>query len=321
MSSDPPRIAVSDSDAATRRALVRSLESAGYAVEAYAEPSAVLSRVELGGIDVVVADGQRLCRALKSMGDDPFVPVVLTVLSTDPEGRLEGVLAGADACIDEPLEETELFAQVDAMLRLKRSHDAFREARASLDRVALMCPLTGVYGYRYLHERFPLAFALAEERKEPLACVLVDVDGLRRHNAEHGRAFGDAVLAEVARSIRAGVREADVVVRYGPDEFLLLLPETHFGGAMIVAERVFDDVGTRGFSTARGEPVVVRVSMGVAVFPGREIRTRTELLRAATEALTDAKRGGGGTVSVFRQSSVLLSRANGGTPSGAPNQQ
>ncbi len=308
MTSDPPRIAVSDVDVATRRALVRSLESAGYAVEAYAEPSAVLSRVELGGIDVVVTDGLRLCRALKSMGDDPFVPVVLTVLATDPEGRLEGVLAGADACIDEPIEETELFTQVDAMLRLKHAHDAFKDARTNLDRVALSCPLTGVYGYRYLHERFPQAFAMAEERKEPLACVLVDVDGLRQHNAARGRAFGDAVLVEVARSIRSGVREADVVVRYGPDEFLLLLPETHFGGAMIVAERVFEDVGERGFATARGEPVVVRVSMGVAVFPGREVRTRTELLRAAGEALTDAKRGGGGRVSVFRQSGVVLSR-------------
>lgn len=310
MNAEPPRIAVADADPATRRALVRSLESAGYAVEAYAEPSAVLSRVELGGIDVVVTDGPRLCRAVKSMGDDPFVPVVLTVLTTDPEGRLEGVIAGADACIDEPIEETELFAQVDAMLRLKRTHDAFREARASLERVALTCPLTGVHGYRYLHERFPRVFATAEEQKEPLACLLIDVDGLRGHNVERGRAFGDSVLVEVARSIRAGVRDADCVVRYGPDEFLVLLPETHFAGAMTVAERVFADVGARGFSTARGEPVTVRVSMGVAVFPGREVRTRTELLRATGEALSDAKRGGGGRVSVFRQSGVVLSRAD-----------
>ncbi len=310
MSSDPPRIAVSDADPSTRRALVKSLESAGYAVEAYAEASAVLSRVELGGIDVVVADGQRLCRALKSMGDDPFVPVVLTVLATDADGRLEGVLAGADACIDEPFEEIELYAQVDAMLRLKRAHDAYREARTVLDRVALMCPLTGVYGYRYLHERFPQAFAIAEERREPLACLLVDVDGLRRHNVERGRSFGDAVLGQVARSLRSGVREADVVVRYGPDEFLVLLPETHFGGAMTVAERVFEDVRARSFTTGRGESVEVSISMGVAVFPGREVRTRTELLRAAGDALAEAKRGGGGRVSVFRHAGVVLSRAH-----------
>jgi diguanylate cyclase (GGDEF)-like protein len=309
VSVDPPRVVVSDADSATRRAIVRCLESAGYAVEGFADPSAVLSRVELGGVDVVIADSQRLCRALKSMGDDPFVPVLLTVLCTDGDGRVDGVLAGADACIDEPIEASELYEQVDAMLRLKRAHRAYHEAKAHLERLALTCPLTGVYGYRYLHARFPQAFASAEQRQEPLACVMVDVDGLRHLNVEHGRAFGDQALQAVARALRSGVREADAVVRYGPDEFLLLLPGTHFGGAMTAAERIFEEIGRSTISTSRGDAVKIRVSMGVAVFPGREIRTRAELLRATSDAMADAKRGGGGRVSVFRQNGLVLSRA------------
>ncbi|MFO0637687.1 MAG: diguanylate cyclase [Polyangiaceae bacterium] len=312
MNGAPARIAVSDGDAATRRALVRALEAAGHAVEAYADTSALVSRVELGGVDLVVADAPRLCRAIKGLGSEVFVPVVLTVAVTDPEGRIEGVLAGADACLDEPFEEVELFGHVDAMLRLKRAHDHYREARRELERESATCPLTGLFGYRYLRETFPRVFAAAEEQRLPLSCLLVDVDGLRRHNVERGRAFGDSVLVEVASSLRSGVREADVVVRYGPDEFLVLLPETHFGGAMTVAERVFDDLAARKVTGTRGELVDVPVSMGVAVFPGREVRTRGELLRAAAEALSDAKRGGGGRVSVFRHAGVVLSRAGQG---------
>ncbi len=313
MSGEPPRVVIADADLPTRRALVLSLEAAGYVAEAYSEPSAVLARVELGGVDVVIADSQRLCRALKSLGDERFIPVVLTVLCTDGEGRLEGVLAGADACLDEPIEETALLSQVDAMLRLRRAHEAWREARAHLDHVALLDPVTGVYGYRYLHARLPALFEAAEARQEPLACLIVDVDGLRQHNAEHGRAFGDSVLVQVARGIRAGVRQADVVVRYGADDFLVLLPGTHFGGAMIVAERVFEAVGSQAFSTPRGAKVAVSISMGVAVFPGREIRTRVELLRAAGDALGDAKRDGGRRVAVFRHAGVVLSRSGAGS--------
>jgi two-component system, cell cycle response regulator len=312
VSAEPPRIAVFAGDAITRAALVAKLEEAGYVAEAHADAGAALARVEAGGVDVVIADSPRLCRALKSLGDERFVPVMLLVMATDGAGRLEGVLAGADVCLDEPIEETALLSQIDGMLRLKRAHAAWRSARAELEHVSLVDPMTGVYGFRYLHTRLPDLFDAAEQRHEPLACVLVDVDGLRQHNAEHGRAFGDSVLVQVARGVRAGVRHADVVVRYGADDFLLLLPGTHFGGAMTVAERVFEAVGAQTFSTPHGRHVSVAISMGVALFPGREVRTRGELLRAAAEALGDAKQEGGRRVAVFRHAGPMLTR------SGAP---
>lgn len=313
MNAEPPRIVILSSDAVTREALASKLNEAGYGAEAHGDASVALARVEAGGVDVVLCDSPRVCRALKSLGDERFVPVVLLVMATDVEGRLEGVLAGADACLDEPIEETALLSQIDAMLRLRRAHTAWRAARAELEHVALIDPATGVHGYRYLHAKLPALFDAAEQRHEPLACVIVDVDGLRQHNAEHGRAFGDSVLVEVARGIRAGVRHADVVVRYGADDFLLLLPATHFGGAMTAAERVFEAVGRQPFSTPHGQLIHVAISMGVALFPGREVRTRGELLRAASEALEDAKREGGGRVAVFRHAGPMLARA-GATP-------
>jgi len=311
VSGEPPRIGVFARDAVTRSALAAKLEEVGYTAEAHGDAAVARARVEAGGVDVVIADSPSLCRALRGLGDERFVPVMLLVMASDGAGRLEGVLAGADACLDEPIEETSLLSQIDAMLRLKRAHAAWLRARAELELVSLIDPMTGVYGFRYLHARLPDLFEAAERRHEPLACVLVDVDGLRQHNAVHGRAFGDSVLVQVARGVRAGVRHADVVVRYGADDFLLLLPATHFGGAMTVAERVFEAVGSQTFSTPLGRQVPVAVSMGVALFPGREVRTRGELLRAAAAALSDAKREGGRRVAVFRHEGPILTRTGG----------
>ncbi len=296
-----PRVAIGGADAPTRLALARCLDRAGYRVEAFTESGQLLAHVEQGGADVVLSGSLRDCRALKSLGDEPLVPVILLVLHTDLDARCQGIAARADACLEVPLEESSLLAQVSAMLHLKRAHDALLQAKESLRSMALRCPLTGVHNYRYLNQHFPQEFAAAEERREPLACVHLDVDGLREHNVAFGRAFGDAVLQHVARAARSCVRGSDVIVRYGPDEFLLLLPATQFASAMRVAGRVLQEVHTRPIQAPEVGPTRVHVSMGVAVFPGRAVRTRSELLRAAGEALADAKRSGGGCVAMFQR--------------------
>jgi two-component system cell cycle response regulator len=144
---------------------------------------------------------------------------------------------------------------------------------------------------------------------------VLDIDHLKSHNDRGGRALGDAILRGVADVIRRSVREADVVARYGGDEFLVVLPATHFAGSLSVAERIWRDVAATdwggpggGASTPSGSSASagqVTVSLGVALYPTRDVRAKDALLKAADLALLHAKREGANRICVFQQQGFI----------------
>jgi diguanylate cyclase (GGDEF)-like protein len=314
----PAVVLVADDDVVTRDLLAGVLRGAGYEVETAADGQSAVERVTKGGIDLALLDaamprlsGLEACRVLKGMTEGTFFPIILATVKTDPASRVEGLKVGADDYVCKPIEEAELIARVAGALRIKRVHEEMQAARSKLERVSLHDELTNVFNYRYLHARLAEEFRRAEAHHEPLACCVVDVDRLRLHNDRGGRAFGDQVLRGVAEVIRRSVRETDVVARYGGDEFLILLPATHFAGSLAVAERIRKDVGARLWppSTSR-----VSVSLGVALYPSRDVRAKDALLRAADAALLQAKRDGGARLCVFQQHGFIY------TPEGSGSQ-
>ncbi|MGC4066002.1 MAG: diguanylate cyclase [Polyangiaceae bacterium] len=233
--SAPPTIVVAEDDRLTRELLAGILQNHGFHVEAVDDGQAAVERVGRGGVDLVLLDilmprlnGLEACRLLKSMTSDAFLPVVLVTVKTDTASRVEGLRIGADDYVCKPFDEEELVARVEAMLRVKRLHDHVARARAKLERLSVHDDLTGLYNYRYLHNRLSEEFKRAERYHEPLACILVDIDRVQTLNESGGREFGDHVLAAAAEVVRHSVREVDVVARFGGDEFLVVLPSTHF---------------------------------------------------------------------------------------------
>src|SRR5262249_26209395 len=113
------------------------------------------------------------------------------------------------------------------------------------ERLSIVDEQTGLYNYRYLHTRLSEEFKRAERYHEPCACVMIDIDQLRAVNDTMGRSAGDAMIRRVADSIRRCVREVDVIARYGGDEFLVVLPSTHFAGSVVVAERIWREAQSR----------------------------------------------------------------------------
>jgi two-component system cell cycle response regulator len=301
------RIIVADDDRITRELLAGMLTQHGFLVETAPDGQAAVERVARGGVELVLLDvmmpkltGLEACRLLKGMTSDTFLPVVLVTVKTDTASRVEGLKIGADDYVCKPFDENELIARVEAMLRIKRLHDHVVQARAKLEQLSLHDELTGLFNYRYLHSRLSEEFKRAERYHEPLACVVIDVDRLQAHNDAAGRKEGDLVLKAVANAIRGSVREVDVVARFGGDEFLVVLPSTHFAGSVTVAERIFKDVNNTYGALAR-PALPVSLSVGVALFPSRDVHTKDALLRAADAALHSAKRDGGNRICVYQQ--------------------
>lgn len=330
--SDPPRparVLVADDDRLSREQLTALLAHDGHVVEAVEDGQEALDRVAQGGVDLVLLDvvmprlsGLEACRVLKGSGRDGFLPVILVTVKTDAASRVDGLRAGADDYVCKPFEEADLSARVASMLRIKRMHDQVAAQKAKLERLSVQDELTGLYNFRYLNARLAEEHKRGERNHEPFACLLIDIDQLRAVNDLYGRAGGDQAIRRVADGIKRGVRDVDVVARYGGEEFLVVLPGTHFAGAVATAERIWREVsghpldledarprpssegGSDDPRWAEG-PRTLYVSIGVALYPSPEVRTKDAILRAAEQALAQAKREGGNRICVFQQQGYI----------------
>ena len=181
-----------------------------------------------------------------------------------------------------------------------RSHnkviaDSYGELR-KFERHATTDALTGLGNRHSMEESFPREIARCEKDEEPVSLIMIDVDNFKDFNDKFGHIAGDRALTAVSRILRKQFRPRDVIVRYGGDEFAVLLPHVDEETAMTIADRVRAAVGG---NTADGSDsliqIPVRISMGVA--EKHPSGTLDNLIRAADAALYRAKHAGRDMVS------------------------
>lgn len=161
---------------------------------------------------------------------------------------------------------------------------------ARLYRLSITDSLTKAYNRQYLFQRLPAEVERARRYGEPLSVLLFDVDHFKKLNDRYGHLAGDFVLKEIVRIGQTMIREVDALVRYGGEEFLLILPNTGEAGAAEVAERLRATVEKTEFLFS-DQKLKITLSAGVAQFQSAS-QTDEALLRAADERLYQAKTGG-----------------------------
>jgi len=165
-----------------------------------------------------------------------------------------------------------------------------------LHRVAVTDPLTGAYNREFLMQRLPQEIEAAIDRDRSLSLAMIDVDHFKAVNDQYGHGIGDVVLAEVARRLRSAIRAGDLLVRYGGEEFLAVLPKADAGRAWEVGERMRQRVCERAFDVGDGLALLLRVSVGIAQW--RMGENMSDLIERADIALYDAKERGRNRVEV-----------------------
>ena len=156
---------------------------------------------------------------------------------------------------------------------------------------ALRDGATRLFNKRYLMERLDGELKFAQRHETSISLLLLDIDHFKKINDTHGHLAGDAVLANIAQVLARGVRNEDVVARFGGDEFAVILRAIGLDPALQMAERLRRNVEAAVTVTGDG-PVRATVSIGVAGFPSTKADQPEQLVDAADQALYRAKRDG-----------------------------
>jgi diguanylate cyclase (GGDEF)-like protein len=201
-------------------------------------------------------------------------------------GRVLGVLAASR-------KETRAFHDQDeATLNVVAASIAQDFEQARMLREATTDPLTGLMSRLALLSTLPREVETARRYQTGLSLVLVDIDGLRTVNEAKGRAAGDLALVDIGQRLAQAVRSADLAVRFGGDEFALLLPMTEANDARAVAKRLQKVL----LPVVRGlEDLTITASFGVATLAVSD-EDALGLLWRADKALQLAKSEGGNCI-------------------------
>lgn len=298
------RVLIVDDSPSQRSVLEEGLRRMGFAVQAVGSglealkavkddpPDAVILDVVLGG-DM---DGYAVCRWLRLTETTKDIAVIMLTVRGEVASKVEGLHVGADDYVPKPFDEGELEARIYAALRTKTSQKELRKRNQELEgllhRVEMMAmtdELTGLFNRRRFVDVLKREWATAHRYKNPLTCLMVDVDHFKRVNDTHGHAFGDVVLRDLARSLSGNLREVDVPARYGGEEFSILLPHTPLSNARLVATRIIERVRQLRLDAPDGAVVPVTVSIGAASNEDGSITTAEALVDRADQALYRAK--------------------------------
>ncbi len=148
--------------------------------------------------------------------------------------------------------------------------------------------LTKLYNSRFFNQFLDAELRRCARYNAQVSLIFLDLDHFKTVNDRHGHLMGSQVLTEVANILRAGLREVDVVARYGGDEFLVILPETPIGDAGQVAERIRRAIEEHPFLVEDGINMRLTASFGVSSYPVYA-GSKEELIRKADQAMYRVK--------------------------------
>ena len=187
----------------------------------------------------------------------------------------------------------------------ERVEKDLRKAKEALKLIATHDSLTGLANRRLFERALEIEFGRGARQSSPLSLIMLDIDYFKRYNDAYGHVAGDHCLAEVARAVKGCChRKADLAVRYGGEEFAVLLPDTDIHGALVIAEQIRRSVMGKNISHSDSPTGYVTVSLGCYSFVPTNQDSVEVFIKRADAALYQAKHSG-------RNRSAVLSMEGG----------
>lgn len=297
-----PAILLVEDEPTARLMAAHQLRRAGYEVEVAENGLQALECLRqrlfpilLTDWEMPTMDGVALCRAVRAAQFDSYVYTILLTARDSKASIIEGLEAGADDYLTKPVNDQELAARLQTAGRILRLEQSLRTANQRNLLLSITDALTGTFNRHHLMGELPKELERTRRYARPLSAVLCDIDNFKKINDSFGHQVGDDVLVQFAALLQRSIRsEVDWVVRYGGEEFLIVLPEADFGAALAFAERIRKELEERGVDTA-GVSLHITASFGVTSYsgtPDQIERSVDALIASADECLYRSKRAG-----------------------------
>lgn len=246
-------------------------------------------------LDVMMPDmdGYEVCTRLKADVRTRDIPVIFISAMNEVEDEARGLEAGGLDYITKPINPAIVKARVRIHLELKRQRDL-------LQRISMIDGLTGIANRRRFDEALEREWRRCHRSGSHLSLILVDVDFFKNYNDHYGHLAGDECLKKVAVAMADQIRRAaDLVARFGGEEFACLLPDTGAEAAHAMAMRLREAVSNLGIVHAQSAAADhVTISLGVATMvpDGDDLAAR--LIDQADRGLYYAKQNGRNQIAV-----------------------
>jgi diguanylate cyclase (GGDEF)-like protein len=303
------RILIADDDVTTRQPLEAIVTKLGHTCLVADDGRAARELLAQGGIDVLLMDwkmpglnGRELCGQVRNEPGDRYIYIVLTTGLEHPEHILEGMGAGADNYLIEPVDLFSVQARLVAAERVTALHGTLAVTQAELERANLELmrqsrtdELTGLGNRRRMEEDLTRTHSRAMRVGRTYGVALFDIDHFKLYNDHYGHVGGDETLRRVAGTIDDVVRAGECAYRYGGEEFLLLMPDCRpTDSIFITGERIRRAVVEASIPhVARpSDPPFVTLSGGVSCWTPGSPLSPLQVLEEADEALFQAKSDG-----------------------------
>jgi diguanylate cyclase (GGDEF)-like protein len=281
------RILVVDDEKDLLKVLNMRLSSAGYEVFEKADGAGAFKAArelmpDLILLDVLLPDidGKRIKSKLNEDESTARIPVIFLSAKSETTDKIEGLQLGADDYITKPFDSEELLARIKAAL----------DKRDFYEKISMTDGLTALPNTAYFNKQFSLFFNIAKRYKKPFSLIIVDVDDLKSINDMNGHMAGDLILKEFAQIAKKCFRSADIIARYGGDEFTVIMPETNCEQAAISINRLKQNINSANpIQYADTANITFSVSAGCATYEERFVSAK-EIFELADKALYENKK-------------------------------
>ena len=194
---------------------------------------------------------------------------------------------------------------------LKLMNRQLKVLNRRLTRLSLKDPQTGLYNHNYFGELIESEFYRAKRNAQPLSMIMIDIDYFKSLNDAYGHSFGDLILKQFSKKLRKVVRLHDYVIRFGGEEFVILLPASDRLNTLVLARRIADFMKEHSFGD-RKNSVKLKLSMAIVTYPDdNSIFKSSDFIEIAERILLAAKENGGDRICCFSDTKNNGASSNG----------
>ncbi len=285
-----------------------------------------LEKFKSSPFDLIITDikmpkmnGIEMMEKIRAIDDE--IPIIVSTAHQDQEFLISCIELGTNGYLLKPINHKQLTRAIKCVCgklyyisenkKYEESLETLVEERtqelqATQEQLTLLVnkdSLTNLYNRRYFNDVSQTLLNLAQRNKDGLSLVMIDIDRFKTVNDTYGHLIGDIVLKELAHTLLKTTRSSDVAIRFGGEEFLILLPHTHLNGAVKIAKKIRDEIKKTEIHIENKIDKIVKftVSIGVTECYCDDDKKIDTIVHRGDEAMYEAKHNGRDKIVIYEK--------------------